>query len=76
MLAWLSASAGIVLGLVRAVWSAWHSELRFPIGRSYDLLLLLVLGLLLLCVWIGLFPQVALDLIADWVPRVVPASCL
>ena len=76
LLAWLSASAGIVLGLVRAVWSAWHSELRFPIGRSYDLLLLLVLGLLLLCVWIGLFPQVALDLIAEWVPRAVPASCL
>jgi len=76
LLAWLSASTGIVLGLVRAVWSAWHSQLRFPVGHSYDLLLLLVLGLLLLCVWIGLFPQVTLDLIADWVRRAAPASCL
>jgi len=76
LLAWLSASAGIVLGLVRAVWSAWHSKLRFPVGRSYDLLLLLVLGLVLLCAWIGFFPQVTLDLIADWVLRVAPPSCL
>jgi len=75
-LAWLSASVGIVLGLVRAVWSTWCMKLWFPEGRIYDLLVLVVLCLLLLCVGIGLSPQMALSPVTNWASRLVPPFCL
>ena len=80
-LAWLSASMGIALGLVRAGWSLWHAKAQSPAGRLHDLPLLLVLCLLLLCLWIGLHPQDVMGRISEWLRDLLPtfhsvSSCL
>ena len=71
-LAWLSASMGIVLGLVRTSWSLWHMRVQSTSGHIRDFPLFLVLCLLLLCLWIGFRPQAALGLISalfgHWLP--------
>ncbi len=72
LLAWLSASAGIALGLVRTGWSLWQTKVQSPSRHTHALPLLLVLGLLLLGLWIGYRPQATLNLISDllshWLP--------
>jgi len=80
-LAWLSASMGIVLGLVRAGWSLWHAKAQPPARRFHDLPLLLVLCLLLHCLWIGLHPQDVMGQISEWFRALLPtfhsvSSCL
>jgi hypothetical protein len=72
LLAWLSASVGIVLGLVRTGWSLWHTEEESAPGQFRDLPLLLVLCLLLLGLWIGYRPQVTLGLISDLFRHTLP----
>jgi hypothetical protein len=72
LLAWLSASVGIVLGLVRTGWSLWHTEEGSAPGQFRDLPLLLVLCLLLLCLWIGYRPQATLGLISDLFHHTLP----
>lgn len=72
LLAWWSASAGIVLGLVRTGWSLWHAEVQSPSMHLRDLPLLLVLCLLLLCLWIGYRPQATVNLISDLFHNLLP----
>jgi NADH:ubiquinone oxidoreductase subunit 2 (subunit N) len=72
LLAWSSASAGIVLGLVRTGWWLWHTKVPSPSVHLRDLPLLLVLCLLLLCLWIGYRPQATVNLISDLFRNMLP----
>jgi NADH:ubiquinone oxidoreductase subunit 5 (subunit L)/multisubunit Na+/H+ antiporter MnhA subunit len=65
LLAWWSASAGIVLGLVRTGWSLWHAKVQPPSVHLRDVPLLLVLCLLLLCLWMGYHSQAVVNVISD-----------
>ncbi len=75
-LAWLSASAGIVLGLVRAVLSLWNTKVQSSSGRARDLLFPLLVCLLVLCVWIALHPQATVSLIPGSLRHLPPLSPL
>jgi len=74
LLAWWSASVGIVLALLRTTWSLWHAKAQSPSGKLRDLPLLLVLCLLLLCLWIGYRPQTTVDLISDLFRHSLPSA--
>lgn len=72
LLAWWSASAGIVLGLVRTGWSLWRAKVQPPSVHLRDLPLLLVLCLLLLCLWMGYRSQAIVNLISDLFRDLLP----
>ncbi len=74
LLAWLSATAGIVLGLVRTGWSLWYAEAEPSSEPLHDLPVLLVLCLLLLCLWIGLRPQATARLLSDLFRDLLPPT--
>jgi hypothetical protein len=82
-LAWLSASAGIVLGLIRAGWSLWHAQVKPPVTHLRDAPLLPVIFLLLLCLAIELRPQTVAALLSESYQSLLPpisvpeiSSCL
>jgi len=56
-LLWLSASLGIVLGLVRTIWSLWHAQPQPDNQSASTLHLLLIGGLLLLCMYVAAQPN-------------------
>ena len=74
LLAWGAGSAGVSLGLARAVWTMWHSETPPSRGHRDDLLLLLVLGLLPLALWVGLRSEAMGTLLSEWVSGLVPSA--
>ena len=71
-LAWWSASAGIVLGLVRAGWTLWNTDAGSPTTNLRDAPLLLVLGFLLVCLWIALRPEMITELLSKLLGDVLP----
>ena len=73
LLAWSSASAGIVLGLVRTVRSLWQMKVRPPSKYAPGLLLLLIACLLLVCLGIGLHPRGTLGLLQHLLPFSMPS---
>ncbi len=74
LLAWLSATAGIVLGLVRTGWSLWHAKAAPSSEPLHDLPVVLVLCLLLLCLWIGLRPQATVRLLSELFRDLLPLT--
>ncbi len=63
--AWVLASAGIALGVIRTGWSLWHTQAKPPAASLRYLPLLPVIGLLCLCLWIELYPQRVLALLSE-----------
>jgi formate hydrogenlyase subunit 3/multisubunit Na+/H+ antiporter MnhD subunit len=57
LLPWLSASSGILLGLVRTYGSLWRAEPRPDRRDISSLHLLLILGLFLLCIGLAVRPD-------------------
>jgi formate hydrogenlyase subunit 3/multisubunit Na+/H+ antiporter MnhD subunit len=72
-LAWLSASLGIVLGLVRSAWPLWHTEAESNADPRADLPLLLVAALLLAVLWAGLQAQGMAEWLEQLFRGVLPA---
>ena len=75
--AWLPASFGLALGLIRSGWCMWHSA-RLSRARSIrNLPAPFAMCLLLLCfLWFGLHPQPILRLILDVAAPWMPPSAL
>jgi len=74
LLAWGAGSAGVSLGLARAVWTMWHCETLPSRGHRDDLLLVLVLGLLLLVLWVALRAEAMDALLSEWVSALAPSA--
>jgi NADH:ubiquinone oxidoreductase subunit 2 (subunit N) len=76
LLTWLSATFGIVLGLVRTVWTLWHAQVESSSEHSLTLPLFLVLAFLLLCLWLNAYPQAMQGLASDLARHLPPLSSL
>jgi hypothetical protein len=72
-LAWLSASAGIALGLARSAWTLWHTKAEPTADPRADLPLLLVVALLLLALSVALRPQGLARWLAELFGELLPA---
>jgi formate hydrogenlyase subunit 3/multisubunit Na+/H+ antiporter MnhD subunit len=68
----LLASAGIALGVIRAGWSLWHTQAQPAVTSLRNMALLPVIGLLVLCLAVELYPQRVVALLSESYQSLLP----